>query len=119
MLLIEAKIGPSLVEGAGVGLFAITDIPEGTIIQKFFPDVDRTMPVEYLDNFSPSAKEFYLKFGRIKDGVVVMFTDNGRFANFSMTPTMGSKLADGAMCDYAARPIKAGEELTSVYGKRK
>lgn len=117
MLLVRTKLKESTIDGLGV--FSDEFIPEGEIIWKFEPLVDRlieekdidTMPahiVEFLDHYCEYFPEL---------GLLVLSGDHDRFTNHSETPNTRVLLPNGPQAlVVAARDIAPGEELTCDYG---
>lgn len=116
MLLVPTSIRQSPIHG--LGLFAEEDIPEGTIIWRFDPLVDRLIPegelgrlpahvADYIDIYS----EFFPDLG-----VLVLSGDNDRYTNHSDDPNTEVVLPNHPEALVRARRhIRAGEEITCDY----
>lgn len=100
-------------DAIGVGVFAVRDIPRGTIVwvldeldQKLSPERARALGPRYeamLDRYAyPSAS-----------GDLILCWDLARFVNHSCDP---SAVSTGWELDVAVRDIAAGEEITNDYG---
>lgn len=111
------RLRPSTIPGAGVGVFAVTDIPKGTLLPELFPDEDvrrltweefaaLDVPDEVKNNFATRYEtECFVPrdFNRVSAGW---------YLNDSDEPN----LAHDANHDYfALRDIRAGEELFIRY----
>lgn len=115
LLLVETKLNVSEVHG--IGLFAVSDIPEGTVVWKFHPDtttiyskkqwetIQETVPQLAFDNMA--------RFAYLRGEVWMLNLDDSRFMNHSKSPTLGYDTTLETC--YALRNISAGEELTVNY----
>ena len=116
MLLVPVRIGRSEIHGQGV--FAIEDIPEGTIVWRFTPGFDMDQDPLLLDRQPPHSRKVMLHYGYI-DPIInrfILCCDDCRFMNHSGRPNIRTdRNADRYGVDVADRDIKAGEELTVNY----
>ena len=111
------RLRPSTIEGAGVGVFATTDIPRGTVLRELFApdDVRRLTWTEFAALDVPSdVKENFVTRYETECFVPACFNriSVGWYLNDSEEPN----LAHDANYDYyALRAIAAGEELLIRY----
>ena len=118
MLQVKTVLLPSSIHGLGV--FAVDDIPQGTIVWRFDPTGDVVFPElprladevrRYLSHFS------FFDAGR---GGHVLCGDNAKWMNHSDEANTAA-VFDGAERrvydrDVAVREIRTGEEITCNYG---
>ncbi len=98
---------------AGMGVFAATDIPEGTVIWAFEEGVDWRLHPEEFNEFPEPYRSRLRHYIYLDDtGHYVLCGDNTRFMNHSDEPNCEEP--PGAFT-VACRNIKAGEELTCDY----
>ena len=116
MLLVRTSVRQSPIHGLGV--FAEEDIPEGAILWRFEPFLDRVineqelgaMP-DHLVDFIEIYSEYFPELG-----VLVLSGDNDRFTNHSDDPNTEVVLPNGTEAQVRARRlIVAGEEITCDY----
>lgn len=116
MLLVRTSVRQSPIHGLGV--FAEEDIPEGAILWRFEPFLDRVineqelgaMP-DHLVDFIEIYSEYFPELG-----VLVLSGDNDRFTNHSDDPNTEVVLPNGPEAHVRARRlIVAGEEITCDY----
>ncbi len=114
MLLVRTKLGLSNIHGFGV--FAVEDIPAGTIVCRHSYSFDQA----YLDAtvgdsplMTPPALEFLKKHAYLSLGVWYLCGDLAKFMNHSAKPNVISTFESEE--DIAARYINEGEELTVNY----
>lgn len=111
------RLKPSVIPGAGVGVFATADIPKGTILRELFDDEDvrfvsweafaaLNLPAEIKDNF-PVRYETGCYLPRDFNRLSI-----GWYLNDSTEPNLGH---DPEYVYYALRDIAAGEELLIHY----
>ena len=111
------RLKPSTIPGAGVGVFATTDIPKGTVLKELFAedDVRRLTWAEFADLGVPDEiKENFVTRYETECFVPRVFNrlSVGWYLNDSPEPN----LAHDANYDYfALRDIAAGEELLIRY----
>ncbi len=111
------RLRPSTIEGAGVGVFATTDVPRGTVLRELFApdDVRRLTWAEFATLDVPSdVKENFVTRYETECFVPAHFNriSVGWYLNDSEEPN----LAHDANYDYyALRAIAAGEELLIRY----
>lgn len=111
MLLVKTHIKSSPIHG--IGLFASEFILKGTLVWRLVRGFDQVFTEEQFGKLPQSAIntiEFY-GYYQEEDGGYVLCADDARFFNHSKDPNCESKV----MITYAARDIKAGEELTDNY----
>jgi uncharacterized protein len=117
MLLVKTNLAPSRIHG--IGLFAAEDIPRGTVIWRRDPSIDVELTEEQLEALAPPSREQIVKYTYldIVRRTYVLCGDDARFFNHEDAPNcVDYPDADGGTT-VAARDIRAGEELTSDYGK--
>ena len=106
MLLIPAVVRPSR---HGLGLFTTQSLHTGRCVWRWDALTEVVVPP---GPQPPVFAEFLRHFGYLADGIgIVVNLDNARFMNHSDTPNLIE--VDG--CNYAARDIAEGEELTCDY----
>jgi hypothetical protein len=110
MLRVKTYLDKSKTPGAGIGLFAAEDIPEGATIWRLDESFD--LVIDQAD-WPPEVPNDFLRFYGYSPsgaGPYVVCLDNARFMNHSRMPNgIGDKET------VAARDISAGEELTEDY----
>lgn len=110
---------------AGLGLFAKSRIPKGTIWWKADPNdilmVNREQFKILMNSIqSPLIEEFvrsiliYAYYSAAHDALVLCL-DNARFVNHSFTPNSGSDEFGTELVAVAVRDIEEGEEMTENY----
>jgi len=117
------EIKQSSITGAGLGLFAIADIPKDTIIDIYHGK--RLTKKEYHDN--PRANDMYIMeinrnqyVDAFVDGGIISFTNDARGIN--RTPGVRNNCYFELMHDKkniamkTSKNIKAGSELFTFYG---
>jgi uncharacterized protein len=115
------RLKPSEIPDAGVGVFAIVDIPKDVIIFQFDNSEINWIKEEEIKNLPPEIQEMYRHFSVEKDGML------GAPKHFNqMTPAWYINHSKNPNCGcndeydfYTLRDIKKGEELTvdySTYG---
>jgi len=111
MFLIPTVLGPSRIHGTGV--FAAADIPAGTVIWTFHPDVDWEMTEAQFRRFPEPFRSRLLPYcyQDEKTGLYVLCGDNAKFMNHKNEPNCD----DSGRSTVARRDIRAGEELTCDY----
>jgi SET domain-containing protein len=102
---------------AGVGVFAIRDIPKDTYV--FEPDDDALVAVRKskVDNLPYAVRRRYEDFCVLRKGTYKCPSSFNKltpwwYLNTSENPNVA---ADSALKFYSIREIKAGEELTTDY----
>lgn len=111
MLRVPTFVAPSPI--AGVGLFAATDLPAGTIIWEFTEGVDwRISPEEFALFPEPYRSRLRHYVYEEEDGAFVLCGDNGKFMNHAESPNCDDP--EGAYT-VTNRHVRAGEELTCDY----
>ena len=111
MLRVPTFVAPSPI--AGVGLFAATDLPPGTVIWEYTEGVDwRISPQEF--ELFPEPFRGRLRHYVYEDdaGVFVLCGDNAKFMNHSESPNCDDPEGEYTVTN---RHIRAGEELTCDY----
>lgn len=97
----------------GLGVFATTFIPRGTIVWTLC-QFDRIFTSTEAVDMAPNYRALLERFGYIDStGNYVLCWDSGRHVNHSCDPTM---LDLGDEFEVAIRDIAAGEQLTCEYG---
>jgi len=123
MLLIKTKVGPSSIEGAGLGLFADEFIAKGTLIWEVDPNFDVLVSKKNLEddfiNYPESYRIFLKTYGYTKKEYpfIIICTDNARFVNHSKEGNMKGGEGNFSFMEqsYASRDIYPGEELLEDY----
>ncbi len=117
MLLVKTRIGPSKING--IGLFADSFIPKGTLIWKFTPGLDIEITKDDLTKLPQQARDKLLHYCYLdkKTDKYVLGFDDDRFMNHSNTPTTEDGNPYGYDGDIAVRDIYEGEEITCDYKK--
>lgn len=119
MLLVPTRTDPSLIPNAGMGLFAARDIPEGEIVWRFDPTVDRAMTEYAIQELPFKERQEALLWGYLckRNGLWVVRGDEGRRINHSDTPNLSGVYTARMPFGYslANRLILAGEEITANY----
>lgn len=122
MYLISIEVKESIIEGRGV--FALQNIAKNTIVWKYEPIHDKTMPLSDFDSLSANKKFELNKVGYISkqtnQWVYPPESDPARFTNHSTSNNL-SVILDASISDepifIANRNIAAGEELTNNYAE--
>lgn len=106
MLLIKARVSKSPIHGNG--LFTDEDIPEGTHVYCYEPNIDIKRPVE-----GASLEQLHFGYISPEDGSLVICGDDSRWWNFGFPPNCEEVdiWMNGERVVVANRLIKAGEEL--------
>lgn len=116
MLLIKTKLGTSPI--SGIGLYADTFIPKGTVIWKFTANLDlklNTAEYEALKqqpNFEALDRYIYKS---LVSGCYILCADDARFINHAAQANTIDTLQDIEGLTLAAVDICSGEEITSNY----
>lgn len=111
MLRVPTFVAPSPI--AGVGLFAATDLPAGTVIWEFTEGVDWRISPEELALFPEPYRARLRHYLYEEDsGVFVLCGDNGKFMNHSESPNCDDPEGEFTVTN---RLVRAGEELTCDY----
>lgn len=111
MLLIQTVVKKSPIHGKG--LFAAQDVPEGTVVWEFDPDIDLELPEKYLSVLEKHVQDFVGLYGSKEKGIIHLSMDDSRYMNHSREPNV--KTGPGRESMYAVRDIKKGEELLCDY----
>jgi SET domain-containing protein len=110
MMLIAVDLKSSPIHG--LGLFAITDIPKGTVLWRREPGFDLQFTQEQVDKLPKLTQDYIYTYACTdKDGTMWLWPDNAKFWNHSDDPNTG----DIDLTTIALKDIKAGEELTIDY----
>jgi uncharacterized protein len=112
MLLINAKAGPSQLNG--YGLIAQEFISAGTKFWKLHPGFDVIIPEDDFQHLSPTAQNSlrYYAYFCPQRKIYILSSDDDRFMNHSDTPNTQKGNDDDA---YVIQDIQKGEELTCNY----
>lgn len=113
MLRIETEVKTSSRPELGLGLFTLQDIREGDVIWRFDPGVDVKMSITHAKTLSEPQCNYINKYAWRQDSLLYLSVDNERFINHSYTPNVRCVMTESVT--YAARDIKAGEELFTDY----
>jgi len=110
----------------GAGVFAVTDIPEGTvwwsaevadtitIARTQFETLASSASSPASDALMSGIQEYSIYLAALD--VMVLIPDNGRFVNHSDKPNSGAAVAGTELRSVALRDIAAGEEIVEDYG---
>ncbi len=116
MLLVKTKLGLSKI--SGIGLYADTFIPKGTIIWRFVPKLDMKFnEKEYLafkQKHDCERIDNYIYKSKIS-GCYILCTDDARFINHSYEPNTIDTMDDIEGLTIASKDIFPGEEIVSDY----
>ena len=111
MLCVPTFVAPSRI--AGVGLFAATDLPVGTVVWEFTEGVDwRLSPAEVEAFPEPFRSRMRHYLYQEESGMYVLCGDAGKFMNHADDPNCADP--EGAYT-VVRRFVRAGEELTCDY----
>ena len=111
MLRVPTFVAPSSI--AGVGLYAATDLPAGTVIWEYTEGVDWRISHEELALFpEPYRSRLRHYVYEEDDGTFVLCGDNAKFMNHCDDPNCDDP--EGAYT-VTNRHVRAGEELTCDY----
>jgi SET domain-containing protein len=111
MLRVPTVVAPSRI--AGMGLFAGTDLPAGSVIWEFTEGVDWRMPREDVDSLPEPYRSRFRHYVYLDEtGVFVLCGDNAKFMNHSDNPNCEDPDREHTV---TLRAIRAGEELTCDY----
>jgi SET domain-containing protein len=111
MLRVPTYVAPSPI--AGVGLFAATDLPPGSVIWQYTDGVDwKISPTELLLFPEPFQSKLRHYLYQEDTGLYVLCGDNAKYMNHSDDPNCDD---EGGEFTIARRRISAGEELTCDY----
>ncbi len=115
MLLVETKLYNS--SSHGIGCFANEFIKKGTKIWEFNPEIDLRYTEKDLERYPETYAKIVRFYGFTeKDGnqkYYVFCGDHARHINHSDKPNLLPDYNNN--CDYAARDIEIGDELTANY----
>jgi SET domain-containing protein len=115
MLLVATLVRASPIHG--LGLFAAEPITKGTVIWRFAPGLDRTIPWAEIESWPDAPRDFIMRYSYVSPdfgpGVVVLNGDHARFINHADDPNTDNSTEVAI----AARDIAAGEEITCDYGE--
>ena len=117
MLLVKTFLKPSAIHG--IGLFAAENIPEGTVVWRLDPSIDVELTEEQIERLAATSRDQIVKYTYldIVRRTYVLCGDDARFFNHEDAPNCLDYPDDRGGTTVAARDIRAGEELTSDYGK--
>lgn len=116
MLLINARVGPSSIQG--LGLIAQQFIPTGTIVWSFVAGFDVEIPESFLQSLSEPARAQLIHYAEhfATKNHFVLSGDDDRFTNHSDMPNTRQRAEGGAYpVVIAILDICAGEEITCDY----
>ncbi|MEK7461854.1 MAG: SET domain-containing protein-lysine N-methyltransferase [Patescibacteria group bacterium] len=88
MFLVKTKLGPSKIHG--IGVFAVQDIPKGTLVQKFIDGVDLEITPEIVNILPTLIKQNLLHYAYQHKitGNFILNSDDARFLNSSQNPNL-------------------------------
>ena len=111
MLRVPTFVAPSPI--AGVGLYAATDLPAGTVIWEYTEGVDwRITPAELEAFPEPYRGRLRHYLYQEDSGDFVLCGDNAKFMNHSEAPNCDDPEGESTLTN---RHVHAGEELTCDY----
>ena len=117
MLLVPTYLDRSQLHG--IGVFAATPIPAGTLVWRFTPGFDLDLDPTVLASQPDHFRDRLLHYGYIDRRLdrYILCCDDARFLNHSDDPNLASDFTlDRHGVDIAIRDIAAGEEMTVDYG---
>jgi SET domain-containing protein len=114
MFLIRTQLEKSAINGMGV--FAISSIPAGTLVWRFEPIFDKTISEADMSRLPEHVQEHVIKHAEHfpELGVYRLSSDDDKYMNHSSNPNLRVPEADFLV---AVRDIKPGEELTIDYAE--
>lgn len=113
MMMVRCYLAPSAIEGLGV--FSHVDVPQGGLVWLYDPRFDVSYFKDDLASVPAHFREFLERYTYdhpTDPERIVLDCDEGRFMNHSATPNVDLTNPHRGI---AARPIRAGEELTCDY----
>lgn len=111
MVRVPTFVAPSAI--SGVGLFAATHLPAGTVVWEFHDSVDwRIKPEEFALFPEPHRSRLRHYLYLDESGFFVLCGDNGKFMNHADYPNCDDS---NGVQTVTLRDIEAGEELTCDY----
>ena len=111
MLRVPTYVAPSPI--AGMGLFAATRLPKGTVIWEYTDGVDwRIGPTELSLFPEPYQSRLRVYCYQEDSGTYVLCGDNGKYMNHSDSPNCDDPEGEYTVTN---REVEAGEELTCDY----
>ena len=119
MLLVRTTLGPSTIDGAGIGLFAAEPIAAGRMVWRYDALIDHRIPLEQavpraaVDPIFRALLSRCAYIGHSDPTTYLWSGDDGRFMNHSPTPNLQVDPDDESTV--ALRDIAAGEELFVDY----
>ncbi len=117
MLLIRTRIGESKIHG--IGLFAEEDIPIGTTIWRYVPNLDLALSIKEVEELPVVAQDYIYKHAWLskKLNKYILSFDDDRFANHSEESNVGEKPTneEDEPSVVALTDIRKGEEITFNY----
>jgi uncharacterized protein len=117
MLLVKTFLKQSAIHG--IGLFAAEDIARGTVVWRLDRAIDVELTEAQIEALAPPSREQIVKYTYldIVRRSYVLCGDDARFLNHDDAPNCLDYPDDQGGTTVASRDIRAGEELTSDYGK--
>ena len=110
MFRVPTYLAPSSIHG--IGVYTPSDIPSGTVLWDFDPEVDWVFSEAEMKQFPERYRPTVLSYCYVDDdGRWILCGDNARFMNHSDEPNCD----DSGIYTVALRDISAGEELTCDY----
>ena len=114
---LKVKLAPSKIDGAGVGLFAIVDIPKDTLIFKFKEDLEDHF-IKYEEITDPKIREYFWGMTDGENGgfyidVLGYMLYSAYYVNHSYEPNAFWTRRTQEL--YSIKDLKVGEELTTYY----
>lgn len=112
MLIVHTRVLPSPIQG--LGLFADEDIAEGQPVWRFELKFDQLVDIDDVRGMPAAFRHFFDTYcyeSHDFPGRYVLGCDHAKFINHSEDPNIVAR----GTTSYAARAIKAGEEITTDY----
>jgi hypothetical protein len=117
------EVRPS--QAHGLGVFAVTDIPEGTkwwsgdladmitISRQQFQALASSTPSPATDALMSAVQEYSIYLAALD--LMVLIPDNGRYVNHADEPNSAASVTGTLLRSVALRDIAAGEEIVEDY----
>jgi len=112
MFRINCELRQSTFPSIGLGVFALHDIKRGEIVWVFDEGIDSKIHISLLKSLTLAQLNFLDKYAWRSGDYIYSCCDLNKFVNHSKNPNILSS-KDGF--DFAAKDIKAGEELFVDY----
>jgi SET domain-containing protein len=116
MLLIETYV--TCTKEKGVGLFANSFIPQGTVYWQRDESFDTLFPPAKMERLKPLSVTYIRKYGFLEtSGNWYLCNDNARFSNHCNLPNTQNQFDNTGIvvCGVATKDIQPGEEILCDY----